>query len=101
MLDKDGMWHITDNRFESKWSPSINIHYNSENHWVTSFQYKNGDIYLLDSNFGGQYKAHINDSLKIQLSKIYGCSKPNLTIKIPRIQQKTIAMTVVYLQLLT
>ena len=68
VLNKDAMWHIPDNGFESKKSPSVNIYYNSEKDWVTSFHYENGDIYLLDSNLGRQSKACISDSLKIQLA---------------------------------
>ena len=88
MQNKDGMWCIPNNGFEFKKSPCVNIHYNSEMHWVTSFQYENGDVYLLDSNLEGQSKVCIYDSLNIQLAQIYGCGKSNLTIKIPRIQQQ-------------
>ena len=37
LLNKGGMWCIPDNGFESKKSPSVNIHYNSKKHRVTSF----------------------------------------------------------------
>ena len=47
-----GRWHIPANGFSSKKSPSVNIHYNSQKHWVTSFQHEDGDIYLLDSDLG-------------------------------------------------
>ena len=47
-------WHMayTAEGFKSQISPSKNIHYNSKNHWVTSFQFEDGDVYLLDSDLG-------------------------------------------------
>ena len=56
-LQKSGKWQIPANGFNSQKPPSVNIHYNSQKHWVTSFQYENGDIYLIDSNTGGILKT--------------------------------------------
>ena len=47
---KDGIWHIPADGFKSQRSPSTNIHYNSQKQWVTSFQFEDGEIYLLDSD---------------------------------------------------
>ena len=55
VLKKNGMWHIPAEGFNSQRSPSTNIHYNSQKHWVTTIQYENGDIYLLDSDLGKKY----------------------------------------------
>ena len=88
VLRKDGTWHIPENGFEAKQAPSVNIHYNSEKHWVTSFQFENGDIYLLDSNLGMKPEACLNDSLKVQLAQIYGQGKSKITVKIPHVQQQ-------------
>ena len=32
VLKKDGTWHIPSNGFESKNSPSVNLHYNGNKH---------------------------------------------------------------------
>ena len=87
-LQKDGMWFIPSNGFQSQASPSVNIHHNSQKHWVTSFQLENGDIHLLDSSVGKQLESCINGSLKIQLAQIYGKGKAQLVIKIPDVQQQ-------------
>ena len=52
ILQKNGTWHIPASGSNSQKPPSANIPYNSQKHWVTSFQYENGDIYLLDSSLG-------------------------------------------------
>ena len=41
----------------SSQSSPTNIHYNSENHWVTSFQFE----YLLDGDLGKKRNAKLND----------------------------------------
>ena len=88
VLKKDGTWHIPSNGFESKNSPSVNLHYNGNKHWVTSFEFENGDIYLLDSYLGTNMKDSLNDSLKIQLAQIYGYGKLKLNVKFPCVQQQ-------------
>ena len=80
VLKKNGMWHIPTEGFNSQRSPSTNIHYNSQKHWVTTIQYENGDIYLLDSDLGKNMDLCLNDSLKIQLAQMYGHGKSYTTI---------------------
>ena len=74
----DGMWYIPTKGFNSQRSPSTNIHYNSQKHWVTTIQYENGDIYLLDSDLGKNMDLCLNDSLKIQLAQMNGHGKSKL-----------------------
>ena len=62
----------------------MNLRYNGNKHWVTSFQFENGDIYLLDSYLGTNMKDSLNDSLKIQLAQIYGYGKTKLNVKIDK-----------------
>ena len=52
VLQKNGTWHIPAKGFRNQNSPSTNICYNSKNHWVASFQFESGEIYLLDSALG-------------------------------------------------
>ena len=52
VLKKNGTWQTPAEGFKSQISPSTNIYYNSKNHWVTSFQFEGGDVYLLDSDLG-------------------------------------------------
>ena len=66
----------------------MNIHYNSQKHWVTSFQYENGDIYLIDSSTGGSIENCLNDSLKIHLAQIYGNGRCKISIHLPFLQQQ-------------
>ena len=88
VLKKDGMWHIPADGFKSQRSPSTNIHYNSQKHWVTSFQFEDGEIYLLDGDLTKDIDFCFNDSLKIQLAQIYGYQKSKVRINIPYIQQQ-------------
>ena len=53
VLQKNGKWHIHTDGFRSQRSPSTNIHYNSE------------DIYLSASDLGRKRNVKLNDSLKI------------------------------------
>ena len=99
ILQKNGRWHIPGDGFTCQKPPSANIHYNSQQHLVISFQFENGDIYLLDSSLDQKMESCLNDSLKIQLAQIYGRGKSQITVKIPYVQQQKI-MIVVYLQLL-
>ena len=73
--------------FNSQKSPSTNIHYNSQKHWVTTFQYENGNIYLLKSDLGKNIDLCLNDSLKIQLAQKYGHGKSKLKVHTPQLQQ--------------
>ena len=66
----------------------MNLHYNGNKHWVTSFQFENGDIYLLVSYLGTNMKDSLNDSLKIHPAQIYGYGKSKLNVKIPCVQQQ-------------
>ena len=75
VLKKDGAWHIPADGFKSQRSPSTNIHYNSQKHWVTSFQSEDGEFYLLDSDLMKDIDLCFNDSSKIQLAQIYGYQK--------------------------
>ena len=75
ILQKNGTWHIPASGFNSQKLPSANIHYNSQKHWVTSFQYENGDINLPDSSPGENMENCLNNSLKIQLAQVYGKGK--------------------------
>ena len=88
ILQKNGRWHIPGDGFTCQKPPPANIHYNSQQHWVTYFQFENGDIYLLDSSLGQKMESCLNDSLKIQLAQIYGRVKSQITVKIPYIQQQ-------------
>ena len=88
VLQKDQTWFIPDNGLQSQAPPSVNVHYNSQKHWVTSFQFENGDICLLDSSLGRKIENYINDSLKVQLAQVYGSGKSQITVKVPQIQQK-------------
>ena len=88
VLKKNGMWHIPAEGFNSQRSPSTNIHYNSQKHWATTIQYKNGDIYLLNSDLGKNMDLFLDDSLKIQLAQIYGHGKSKLKVYIPQLQQQ-------------
>ena len=87
-MQKDQTWFIPDNGLQSQAPPSVNINYNSQKHWVTSFQFENGDIYLLDSGLQRKTENCINDSLKIQLAQVYGSGKSEITVKVPEIQQQ-------------
>ena len=88
VLKKNGMWYIPTKGFNSQRSPSTNIHYNSQKHWVTTFQYENGDIYLLDSDLGKKMDLCLNDSWTIQLAQMYGHGKSKLKVYIPQLQQQ-------------
>ena len=83
---KNGTWHIPASGFKNQKQPSANIHYNGQKHRVTSFQFEDGDIFLLDSDLGK--KICLTDSLKIQLAQIYGQGKSKLKVKIPHVQQQ-------------
>ena len=56
--------------------------------WMTSFQYEDGDIYLSDSNLGKRIDKCLNDSLKLQLTQIYGQEKSQIQIQIPYVHQQ-------------
>ena len=88
VLEKKGTWHIPAKGFRSQNSPPTNIHYNSKNHWVASFQFESGEIYLLDSALGKNMTMCLKTSLKIQLAQIYGKGKSKLTVKVSHIQQQ-------------
>lgn len=75
-------------RFQPQPPPSVNIHHNGRNHWVTSFEDENNDIFLLDSDLPHITKNALTDSLILQLVAIYGQGKNKIIIKIPRIQQQ-------------
>ena len=69
ILQKDNSWFSPSNGFQPRESPSVNIHHNSNNHWVCSFQFENDDcVYLLDSSLGINVERNLADSLKIQLA---------------------------------
>ena len=51
-IKKNGTWHIPANGFKNQKPPSANIHYNGQKHWVTSFQFEDSDVFLLDSDAG-------------------------------------------------
>ena len=99
VLKKNGTWHIPAKGFRSQNSPSTNIHYNSKNHWVASFQFESGEIYLLDSALGKNMTMCLNDSLKIQLAQIYGKGKSKLTVEVPHFQLQKMAIIVACLPL--
>ena len=83
ILQKNGKWHIPGDGFTSQKSPSANIHYNSQQHWIIFFQFENGDISLLDSSLSQKMQYCLNDSFKIQLAQIYGRGKSQITVQIP------------------
>ena len=87
VLLKNGTWITSDNGFRNQSAPSTNVHYNGNKYWVASFQYEDGDIYLLDIDLR-KGNIHLNDSLKIQLAQIYGYGKSKLTVQVPFIQQQ-------------
>ena len=71
ILQKDNSWFSPSNWFQPRESPSLNIHHNSNNHWVCSFQFETDDcVYLLDSSIN--VERNLTDSFKIQLAHIYG-----------------------------
>ena len=88
ILQKNGQWHIPVDGLISQKAPSANIHYNCQQHRLTSFQFENGDIYLLDRSLSQKKQYCLNDSLKIQLSQIYDRGKSQITVKIPDVQQQ-------------
>ena len=75
-IKKNGTWHIPANGFKNQKPSSANIHYNGQKQWVTSFQFEDGDVFLLDSD--AEKKICLNDSLKIQLAQIYGHGQSNM-----------------------
>ena len=85
IFQKNGTWQFPINGLKSQKPPFANIHYNSQKHWVTSLQYENCEIYLLESNSWEKMENCLNDSLKIQLAQLNG--KLKITVNIPYIQQ--------------
>ena len=77
-IKKNGTWHIPANGFKNQKPPSVNIHYNGQKHWATSFQFEDGDVFLLDNDVGK--RICFNDSLKIQLAQIYGQRQSKLKV---------------------
>ena len=101
ILQKNGRWHIAGDGFTCQKPPSANIHYNSQQHWVTSFQFENGDIYLLDSSLGQKMESCLNDSLKkFNWHKFMAEESHKLLSKYLTYSSKRMVTIVVYLQLL-
>ena len=78
----------TENRFLPQSAPSVQIHFDGNNHWATSIQSaKEPDtVYYVDS-LGDNIK-HLKFSVQIQLSQIYHNNRDVLNVKIPRCQQQ-------------
>ena len=57
-------------------SPSVQIHFTGNSHWITSFQFEGGsNVYLLDSLYSSQ---ELPMCVKLQLAQIYGKGKDRL-----------------------
>ena len=87
VLEKKGTWHIPANGFRGQKLSSTNIHYNGQNHWVTSFQYKDGNIYLLNNNLGKRIDKYLNET-EISFCPNLWSGKSQIQIKIHYVQQQ-------------
>ena len=86
MQNKSGKWEIPAEHLVPVTPPSVQIHYNGNSHWVTSFQFKDDDrVFLVDTLFAGQ---DLTMSLKIQLAQIYGKGRDNLEIIAPFVKSQ-------------
>ena len=86
MQNKSGKWEIPTEHLLPVTPPSVQIHYNGNSHWVTSFQFKDDDrVFLVDTLFAGQDPTM---SLKIQLAQIYGKGRDKLEIIAPFVKSQ-------------
>jgi Ulp1 family protease len=78
----------TENRFLRQSAPSVQIHFDGNNHWTTSLQSpKEPDtVYYVDS-LGDNIK-HLKLNIQIQLSQIYHNNQDVINVKVPRCQQQ-------------
>ncbi|PJE77789.1 hypothetical protein CI610_03284 [invertebrate metagenome] len=74
--------------FQSVVSPSVQIHHNGRDHWVTSFQTSNGDISVLDSLASKENHTVNTPSIELQLCSIYGNNKSSIPVKILDVQDQ-------------
>ena len=86
MQNKSGKWEIPVEHLVPVTPPSVQIHYNGNSHWVTSFQFKDDDrVFLVDTLFASQDPTM---SLKIQLTQIYGKGRDKLEIIAPFVKSQ-------------
>ena len=83
-LYRDKKWEYS-LQMTSQQPPSVQIHHTGHDHWITSFQDQQREVYVLDSK---NPRHTLSGSTEIQLSKVYGNEKNILHVKIPPVQQQ-------------
>ena len=82
--NKEGDWQIPNGPLMSQISPSVQIHFTGNSHWITSFQFEcDSNVCLLDSLYSSQ---EIPTYVKLQLAQIYGKGKDRLDIVTPHVR---------------
>ena len=100
ILQKDNVWHIPNNGFQSTTSPAVNIHHTGQRHWVMSFQYESDeDVYLLESDIGIKSSKLFDWLIKNPIGpNLWQWEEANKS-KYPVYNNKTMVMTSEYLLL--
>ena len=83
---KQGRKWTYSSKFQQCSSPGAQIHHNGTDHWLLSVKPdRSGAVIILDSGVSPK----LSNSVKIQLSALYGSPKSSLTVSCPRVQQQT------------
>lgn len=86
-VEKDKKWN-TDKKFYKQSAPSVQLHFDGQNHWAVSMQQLKEPHYIYYIDSLSDSLKMLKNNVQIQLSQIYTSQNSILQIKVPRVQQQ-------------